>query len=136
MTTEYEELFWKDMDFLNVRRPDAVLRVSEHMPEIINYVEKILDLEYAYVTHDGVYFDVSKWEEFSSNYDFFRARGSGVVDGPDDGREEREGAASLSSHGKRNTRDFALWKIFQSEKNCEEHIPSWDSPWGRGRPGW
>ncbi|KAJ1397437.1 tRNA synthetases class I (C) catalytic domain-containing protein, partial [Ochromonadaceae sp. CCMP2298] len=59
MVRGLEDDFFSDMDRLSVRRPDAVLRVTEHIPEIRAYIEKLLELGSAYVTEDGVYFDCS-----------------------------------------------------------------------------
>jgi cysteinyl-tRNA synthetase len=60
MVRSFEANFFADMDALGVARPDAVLRVSEHMPEIINYINTISKNGYSYAVSDGVYFDVNK----------------------------------------------------------------------------
>ena len=116
MTRELERDFFADLDTLNVRRPDAVLRVSEHMDEILAYIDGILEKDMAYVGLDGVYFDTQSFGE--ENYGKLGNSGT---------REASPGSDNIPS--KRHFRDFALWKGADSS-------PSWDSPWMRGRPGW
>ena len=134
MTKKYETLFWSDMDALNVGRPDAVLRVTEHLSEIIRYIEHLITLEFAYFSVDGVYFDFLKWQAKSTNYDRFGALGSQAdEDSAMSASSSSGGFSSDSRSSKRNPRDFALWKCFPSQPSS---LPVWDSPWGPGRPGW
>lgn len=109
-----EDEFFRDLDALHVRRPDMVLRVSEHIPEIVSYIETIIGNGGAYTSTDGVYFDTTK---HGARYGKL---GQGMA---------TDEASSTST--KRDNRDFALWKLSKSEAE-----PGWDSPWGRGRPGW
>lgn len=115
---DFEVEFFKDMQRLNVKRPSAILRVSEHIPEIVNYVEKIRQNGYCYESEDGVYFDVLSFGE--SKYGKL-----GQLPNVDEADEDRS-----FSKIKRNPRDFALWKSAKPDE------PSWNSPWGKGRPGW
>ncbi|ETW10241.1 cysteine-tRNA ligase, variant [Aphanomyces invadans] len=116
-----EAAFLRNLADLNVLRVSSITRVSEHIPEIIAYIQGLGANGFAYVTSDGVYFDTvamgAKYGKLAPNtpqeYD-------NVV--PEDGAVGGE---------KRNVRDFALWKL---SKSPEE--PGWESPWGRGRPGW
>jgi len=119
-----EEAFFAELDTLNVRRPDSVLRVTEVIPEIIKFIQDIIDQGFAYVgTDHSVYFDVDKYEadprfvyaelERSS----FNAEGAGAE-------------VSADPEGKRSRNDFALWKAVKPGE------PYWPSPWGNGRPGW
>jgi cysteinyl-tRNA synthetase len=121
---EREKEFFEELDVLNVRRPDSLLRVTEVIPEIVKFIQDIIDEDFAYVGKDNsVYFDVEKYEsdprfvyaelERSS----FNAGGTGAE-------------FSSESEGKRNRNDFALWKAAKSDE------PYWPSPWGNGRPGW
>ena len=109
-----------------MRPPDALTRVSEYVPEIVQYVEKIVERGYAYVTNGSVYFDVAA---FTTKGNFYgRLEPSSVSNMAL--VEEGEGALSLELGQKKNPSDFALWKASKPGE------PAWDSPWGRGRPGW
>nr|CDJ80309.1 Cysteinyl-tRNA synthetase domain containing protein [Haemonchus contortus] len=131
----YEREFLSDMARLNVLPADVVTRVSEYIPEIVAYVEKIIKNGYAYKTDDGsVYFDT---KAFESNPKHFYAKLVPEAYGDSEALEKnmREGEGELSMTAdrlmqKRNPSDFALWK------SSKEGEPFWDSPWGKGRPGW
>ena len=141
MVRGLENDFFDDLDSLNVRRPNAVLRVTEHIQEIIQYIEKILLAGSSYITPDGVYFSVA-----SCGDSYLQFRESSAVSNDLSGLETTETIKTDPSAGsltndvsnlasdlkgyKKDNRDFALWK---SVKLGE---PSWDSPWGPGRPGW
>ncbi|MFD1641131.1 cysteine--tRNA ligase [Halohasta litorea] len=120
---------------LNFKRASVYPRVSEHIPEIIELVETLVESGHAYETNGSVYFDVTSFEEYgklsNQRVDELEAQGE-----PDERSE------------KRNPADFALWKAGGvSEAAIEEHAKhdhgaekptgqTWDSPWGEGRPGW
>lgn len=128
----WEGEFFKDMTALNVEKPDTLTRVSEYVPEIINFVEKIIANRYAYAASDGsVYFDTKSFDGSRSQNGFEHtyAKLQPWSKGIKELIEEGEGSLS-SGTGKKNSSDFALWK---SSKPGE---PSWKSPWGDGRPGW
>lgn len=112
---KFEKEYLDDMKLLNVTNVNFYARATEHMTEIINQVQTLMDKGYAYETETGVYFDVSKFEGFAklSNRKL------------DDLQNVRISVDST----KKDPKDFALWKK-QDEK------PYWDSPWGNGRPGW
>lgn len=123
----WENRFLAEMETLNVLPPLVTTRVTEYIPEIIAYVEKIVANGYAYATADGlVYFDVVKFEN-SPNHDYAKlapwSKGDLllIADG--------EGLLSTGD-GKRNLVDFALWKALKPGE------PFWQLPWGKGRPGW
>jgi cysteinyl-tRNA synthetase len=121
LAADLEKEFLSDMDNLNVRRPDAILRVTEHIEEIIGFVTNLIEKKHAYVAADGVYFDLSSMKD-NQNYDKF-----GCASGADN---EEGNADPTENTTKRNPRDFALWKI------TSKADPGWESPWGHGRPGW
>ncbi|GMT23913.1 hypothetical protein PFISCL1PPCAC_15210, partial [Pristionchus fissidentatus] len=133
----YENEFFSDMARLNVLPPDVLTRVSEYVPEVVTFVEKIISNGYAYATSDGsVYFDTAA---FSSNPTHFYAKlvpeAYGDVDADQLAKNMREGEGELSlgteaMQLKRNPNDFALWKAWKAGE------PFWTSPWGNGRPGW
>jgi len=125
LASQYEALFMEDMKALNVLPPSILTRVSEYVPEVVHFVEVIIRNGFAYEADGSVYFDVGK---FNDSHEYAKlnpaARGSlGAM-------EESEGALGSSLKGKRKPEDFALWKRSKSGE------PSWDSPWGKGRPGW
>nr|WP_314738640.1 cysteine--tRNA ligase [uncultured Haemophilus sp.] len=108
----------KDFDALNILRPDVEPRATHHIPEIIAMVEKLIANGHAYVAADGdVMFDVESFPKYGAlsrqNLDQLQA-----------------GARVEIKSVKKNPMDFVLWKM------SKENEPSWDSPWGKGRPGW
>ncbi|MDG6345471.1 cysteine--tRNA ligase [Glaesserella parasuis] len=108
----------KDFDALNILRPDVEPRATQHIPEIIAIVEKLLAKGHAYVAEDGdVMFNVESFQKYGAlsrqNLEQLQA-----------------GARVEIKSVKRNPMDFVLWKM------SKENEPSWDSPWGKGRPGW
>lgn len=124
----WENNFDNDMKRLNVLPPTITTRVSEYIPEIIEFVEKIIANGFGYQTSDGsVYFNSGKFDK-DPNHDYAKLQpwNKGDMDLIEDG----EGSLSANAGGKLNPADFALWK---SSKPGE---PFWDSPWGQGRPGW
>ena len=139
MVRSLEADFFHDLDALHVRRPNAVLRVTEHMDDIITYIQTIINTGRAYVTPEGVYFDVSSCGD---GYLYFRERGlpdmsTSPVSQPEGVVVEVDVDTTPGSH-KRDPRDFALWKAVKTDSTSsgEQQAPGWDSPWGYGRPGW
>ena len=124
---DWETEFFKDMDALNIQRPDVLTRVSEYVPEIVSFVQRIISNGFGYTTPDGsVYFDTLKFDK-DPNHSYAKLEpwSAGNV------KLLQEGEGSLStSAGKKNKADFALWKASKPGE------PAWDSPWGAGRPGW
>jgi cysteinyl-tRNA synthetase len=115
---KYIRAFYEDMDKLGIGRADIEPRCTDHIREMIEVTELLIEKDQAYVTLDGdVYFRVRTYDEYGSlsnrNLEELRA---GVRFAPDSAKED--------------PLDFALWK---SAKPGE---PFWESPWGKGRPGW
>ncbi|KAK6102952.1 cysteine--tRNA ligase [Brugia pahangi] len=133
LAKKYENEFLCDMASLNVLPPTVLTRVSEYIPEIIAYVEKIIDNGYGYVTKDGsVYFDTVKFDN-SEKHSYCKLVPEAFADNEQLMKNMRESEGDLSMgnlENKRNVTDFALWK---ASKDGE---PYWNSPWGKGRPGW
>ncbi|CCG20585.1 tRNA-Cys synthetase [Candida orthopsilosis Co 90-125] len=122
----WENKFNEDMSKLSVLPPSVTTRVSEYVPDIIDYVDKIISNGYAYATEDGsVYFDTVKYEHSKHDYAKLQPWNKGDMSLINDG----EGSLSLGN-SKRNPSDFALWKASKPGE------PAWDSKWGKGRPGW
>ncbi|ODQ80325.1 hypothetical protein BABINDRAFT_171265 [Babjeviella inositovora NRRL Y-12698] len=123
----WEYRFDQDMARLDVLEPDTITRVTEYVPEIATFVEKIIANGFAYATADGsVYFDTVAFDR-SDNHDYAKL----VPSNKNNLKliEEGEGSLSVAS-GKRSPSDFALWK------GSKPGEPAWASPWGQGRPGW
>jgi cysteinyl-tRNA synthetase len=120
----YENEFLEDMQTLGVRLPDTLTRVTEYVPEIVDYIQKIMDNGFAYEAQGSVYFDIREYIKTHSyrKLSFTAAAIKAALD-------EGEGALA-STEGKRCEYDFALWK------NSKDGEPAWESPWGQGRPGW
>jgi cysteinyl-tRNA synthetase len=127
----------EDMRGLNLRRAEVYPRVTEHVPEIIDLVETLIQRGYAYESNGSVYFDVTEFEDY------------GDLSNQSVGELEAQGEAEERSE-KRHPQDFALWKAGGvSSDAIREHRKAdapemdetptgetWDSPWGEGRPGW
>ncbi|AQZ19002.1 YNL247W [Zygosaccharomyces parabailii] len=128
LSSYWEEKFDEDMKMLNVLPPNFTTRVSEYVPEIVKFVEKIVSNGFGYATEDGsVYFDTAKFDKhgkhaYAKNQPWNKGHLELVSEG--------EGSLSGNISGKRSASDFALWK---ASKDGE---PRWESPWGLGRPGW
>lgn len=123
----WENEFHKDMKALNVLPPDVLTRVSEYVPKIIAYIQKIISNGFAYESNGSVYFNVS---EFDGNERHHYARLVPEAYGDTKSLQEGEGDLTDDAAEKQSPNDFALWKRSKAGE------PSWDSPWGAGRPGW
>ncbi|KAK1759911.1 hypothetical protein QBC47DRAFT_357730 [Echria macrotheca] len=126
LTKAMEKSFNDDMKALNVLEPDVVTRVTEYVPQIVSFVERIIEKGFAYEAENSVYFDIAAFEEAGNTY--ARLRPESKTDRTL--QEEGEGSLSKSVEGKRGPGDFALWKKSRPGE------PYWPSPWGNGRPGW
>ena len=120
----YENEYLEDMETLGVRLPDTLTRVTEYVPQVIDYIQKIIDNGFAYEANGSVYFDIREYTKKHS-YRKLSWTSAAIKAALDEG----EGALA-STEGKRCEFDFALWK---SSKAGE---PYWESKWGAGRPGW
>ncbi|OAX37915.1 hypothetical protein K503DRAFT_719061, partial [Rhizopogon vinicolor AM-OR11-026] len=122
----WERQFFKDMERLRVRYPDTVTRVTEYVPEVVEFVQGIIKNGYGYEFEGSVYFDSSAFD-LSDRHDY--AKLEPWSKGNRELLAEGEGVLSSAS-GQRSAADFALWKASKPGE------PSWPSPWGPGRPGW
>ncbi len=109
---KYARIFIDDLKELNAEDPEAFPRASEHITEQIAYIQTLLDKGYAYQTKDGIYFDVGKFSKY------------GELGGTASVEFSRVGINAE----KHDPRDFSLWK--------DNPEVGWDSPWGKGFPGW
>lgn len=119
ISEKYIQEFRKDMDALGIRRPDVAPKVTDHIAQIITFIEGLVNNGSAYVASDGeVFFAVRKFAGYG------KLSGRNVD-------ELLTGVRIDPSEKKRDPLDFSLWK---PRKSPEE--PAWESPWGLGRPGW
>ena len=114
----YEKVFIGDMEKLNIDKPEKIIRVTDHIKDMEEYVKKIIENGYTYQTEDTVYFDTSKLDKY------------GVLSKINT-EMQKAGARVEFDSGKRNLTDFALWI-----KAPKEHIMRWDSFFGESYPGW
>ena len=117
ISDRYIDAYFKVIDALHVRRADVYPRVSEHMDDIIHMVEKLIENGHAYQLDHDVYYDISTFKPYC------KLSGRKVED-------MLAGARVTVNTDKKNPGDFALWK------GAKPGEPAWDSPWGKGRPGW
>ena len=118
----FEGAFHAAFRALGVRPPSYEPRATGHIPEMIELIGALIERGHAYAAGDGtadVYFDVHSWPAYGE------LTGQRIAD--------MEPANDADERGKRDPRDFALWK---GHKAGEPETASWNSPWGRGRPGW
>ena len=114
----YTKLFFADLERLNIEKPEIICKATDHIKEMLELVQKIMERGYAYETSTAIYFDVSKLDEY------------GILSGINL-EEQKSGARVEIDKEKRNPYDFALWI-----KAPENHLMKWDSPWGQSYPGW
>ncbi len=116
ISDKYIKSYFKDFDELNIMRATNYPKATEHIGDIIKFIEKLIDKEIAYVSKNGVYFSVSKFPQYGK-------LSKKKID------ELQSGSRIQIDETKKDPLDFALWKY--SGIN-----PTWESPWGKGRPGW
>ncbi len=114
----YTELFFKDLEELNIETPEIVCKATDHIKDMLSYVQKLVENGYAYETSTAIYFDISKLDKYP-------------ILSPLNIEEQKAGARVDIDKEKRNPYDFALWI-----KAPKEHLMKWDSPWGLSYPGW
>ena len=117
ITERFTTAYHQDMAALNIAQPDAEPRVTDHIEQIVNMIESLVEREHAYLAEGHVLFDIKSFPEY----------------GELSGRSTDDmiaGARVEIAPYKRDPMDFVLWKPSTPE------LPGWESPWGRGRPGW
>ncbi len=115
---KYARIFMKDLKKLNIILPDKMPKATEHIKDMIEVIKKIDEKGYAYKTSVGLIFDTSKFKDYSK---FAKLKTEDL----------KKGARVQIDKERKNPSDFALWIT-----NQPNHIMLWDSPWGRGFPGW
>ena len=116
ISTRYIENYYKDFDKLNVKRATNYPKATEHIEDIIKFIEKLIEKQIAYLSKNGVYFSVSKFPKYGK-------LSKKKID------ELQSGSRIEIDESKKDPLDFAVWKFSDSD-------PVWESPWGKGRPGW
>jgi len=116
ISVRYIQRYFTDFDGLNVKRADKYPKATEHIEDIKNFIIELIKNDIAYVSKNGVYFSVSKFPQYGK-------LSKKKID------ELQSGARIEIDESKKDPLDFALWKFSDEE-------PLWDSPWGKGRPGW
>ena len=115
----YTEAFKQDLGLLGMPMPDTLCKATDHIAEQIAFIQKIEAKGYTYTTSDGVYFDTARQPDYGY---------LGRLD-----KQGLQGGARVELGEKRNATDYALWKF---SKPGDRRQMEWDSPWGRGFPGW
>ncbi|MBQ8651539.1 MAG: cysteine--tRNA ligase [Alphaproteobacteria bacterium] len=118
LTNENIKIYHEDMRALNLLDPDIEPRATDHIPDIIEYIENLIEHKKAYVSNNHVYFDISQYEQYGR---LSKKKIGDLI----------SGARVQVSENKKSPLDFVLWK--PADENFDY---GWDSPWGRGRPGW
>ena len=118
VSKKYIKEYFEDAHALNVRDADVHPLVSEHIPEIIDFVQTLIDKGYAYEADGDVYFSTRKFDGYG------KLSGQNIDD-------LESGARIAIGEVKEDPLDFALWKAQKEDSEI-----AWDSPWGKGRPGW
>ncbi|PID59508.1 MAG: cysteine--tRNA ligase [Ignavibacteriae bacterium] len=114
---KFAAAFFEDIEKLGIKKADVYPKATDHMNEILNIIEKLIDKKIAYNVNGNVFFNVKKFQDY------------GKLSGKDIDALEAGARIGVSSE-KKNPGDFSLWKKAKSGE------PFWDSPWGKGRPGW
>ena len=116
ISKRYIDNYFRDFDKLNIQRATNYPKATEHIDDIIEFIKKLIEKGIAYVSENGVYFSVSKFPEYGK-------LSKKKID------ELKSGSRIQIDETKKDPLDFAVWKFSDIE-------PTWDSPWGKGRPGW
>ena len=118
IANHYTKLFFDDLKNLNLETPEIICKATDHIQDMLKYVEKLVEKGYAYETSTAIYFDISKLDKYPvlSNLNL---------------EDQKAGARVEVDPEKKNPQDFALWI-----KAPENHLMKWDSTWGPSYPGW
>lgn len=114
LARKFEREYLRDMQALGINAVSYYARATTHIPEIVDQIRRLIERSVAYVTENGVYFNVDTFER----------------NGELSGQERAKRKSRVTDDSKNNPLDFALWKLGEYGEY------TWDSPWGRGRPGW
>ena len=116
ISKRYIDNYFRDFDKLNIQRATNYPKATEHIDDIIEFIKKLIEKGIAYISENGVYFSVSKFPDYGK-------LSKKKID------ELKSGSRIQIDETKKDPLDFAVWKFSDIE-------PLWNSPWGKGRPGW
>src|SRR2546425_3456550 len=119
IASEFTRLFMEARRKLNVLEPHVMSKATDHIPDMIELIKRLIEKGNAYVAADGVYFDTTTFPGYGTRLN------------PEPPEARKDGARVEVNPNKRSRFDFALWR-----KAKPEDLQQWDSPWGRGNPGW
>src|SRR3989338_4347881 len=117
LVKKYITRYYEDLELLGIQKGDFEPRATENIDDMIKYIKRLIDKGYAYAANTGVYFSVRKFAGYG------KLSGQGID-------QMLEGVRKDPDETKEAPIDFALWKISEPDE------PFWESPWGKGRPGW
>ncbi len=117
LTTRYSEIFFQDRDQLNILPAEAYPKATDHIPQMISLIEKLIEKNLAYESEGSVYYSIKKFPTY------------GQLSNTDITNYSAE-KTDKDNYLKESASDFVLWKAAKKDE------PTWDSPWGPGRPGW
>ena len=136
----WEKDFFEICQMLEIDPPNVITRVTEFVPEVVEYINKIIDNGFAYESNGSVYFNVPAFIESGKVYPRLRTMKlkNEIETEEKEKKEKKEQTEEKNTKApetneqseKKDKRDFALWK------NSKPGEPNWESPWGKGRPGW
>ncbi len=116
----YENAFFKDCQKLNIRKPDIVCKATDHIQDMIDIIKTLEEKGYTYTSNGNVYYEIDKFKDYNKLANL--------------SMEELEAGARIDvDENKKNPLDFVLW--FTNSK-FKDQIMQWNSPWGKGFPGW
>jgi cysteinyl-tRNA synthetase len=121
-TERYIESFFRGLDLMNIKRATTYPKATEYAPQMVEFIRDLFEKGVAYEAADGVYFDIDKYPEY------------GKLSGVDTSRVQKTERMTEDEYDKETVNDFALWKKATPEE-LERGI-YYESPWGKGRPGW
>lgn len=119
LTKKYEDIFFRDLNELNIIKPDYIMRATKNINEMVGMIKELMKKGYAYETSDGIYFSIKKFKNYGKLAQLDKIKIS----------KER---ISADEYDKNNARDFALWKFYSPE----DGDVFWETEIGKGRPGW
>jgi len=119
LTTKYENAFLKDINEINIIKPDCILRATESINDMVSLIQKLIKKGYAYKASDGIYFSISKFKNYGKLAQLEKIKTT----------KER---IRKDEYDKSNPQDFALWKFYTPE----DGNVFWETALGKGRPGW
>lgn len=129
VTTPIVEAFFADLETLGIRPADSWPRATDHIPEMIDLIARLIDRGHAYVKDGSVYFAISSFPDYGK---LARLESVDIRSGA--GLAARSAAIDADDYEKEDARDFALWKAAKDADRATGAC--WDTPWGPGRPGW